>query len=70
MDFYRDNFLQQILYKDKNLLNRLSSKERQVIEMSFGIGVREMSLSEISEVLGVGPERCRQIKKSAINKLR
>jgi len=54
----------------KNLLNRLSSKERQVIEMSFGIGVREMSLSEISEVIGVGPERCRQIKKSAIVKLR
>jgi DNA-directed RNA polymerase sigma subunit (sigma70/sigma32) len=29
-----------------------------------------MSISEISEVLGVGPERCRQIKKSAIAKLR
>ncbi len=53
-----------------SLLNRLSSKERQVIEMSFGIGVREMTLSEISEVLGVGVERCRQIKKVALSKLK
>jgi RNA polymerase primary sigma factor len=54
-----------------SLLNRLNTKERMVIEMSFGLGGKsEMSISEISEVLGVGPERCRQIKKSAINKLR
>lgn len=54
-----------------SLLLRLNTKERMVIEMSFGLGGKsEMSISEISEVLGVGPERCRQIKKSAIDKLK
>lgn len=54
-----------------NLLTRLNSKEQMVIEMSFGLGGKsEMTISEISEVLGVGRERCRQIKNSAITKLR
>ena len=54
-----------------SLLLRLNTKERMVIEMSFGLGGKsEMSISEISEVLGVGPERCRQIKKAAIDKLK
>jgi RNA polymerase primary sigma factor len=54
-----------------SLLLRLNTKERMVIEMSFGLGGKsEMSISEISEVLGVGPERCRQIKKKALEKLK
>ena len=53
------------------LLCRLSEKEKTVIELSFGLsGKSEMSPSEISEVLGVGTERVRQIKKSALSKLK
>lgn len=53
------------------LLCRLSEKEKNVIEMSFGLsGKSEMTLSEISEFLGVGTERVRQIKKSALSKLK
>jgi RNA polymerase primary sigma factor len=53
------------------LLCRLSEKEKNVIELSFGLsGKSEMTTSEISEVLGVGTERVRQIKKSALSKLK
>ena len=53
------------------LLCRLSEKEKTVIELSFGLsGKSEMTLSEISEFLGVGTERVRQIKKSALSKLK
>lgn len=60
-----------IKYEISQLLNRLSNRERLVIEMSFGLsGHSEMTISEISQVIGVGQERCRQIKNSAIAKLR
>lgn len=63
--------MDSVKYEISQLLNRLSSRERQVIEMSFGLsGGNEMSISEISQVIGVGMERCRQIKKSALAKLR
>ncbi len=53
------------------LLCRLSEKEKNVIELSFGLsGKSEMTTSEISEVLGVGTERVRQIKKLALSKLK
>jgi RNA polymerase primary sigma factor len=53
------------------LLCRLSEKEKTVIELSFGLsGKSEMTTSEISEFLGVGTERVRQIKKLALSKLK
>jgi RNA polymerase sigma factor (sigma-70 family) len=53
------------------LLNRLSERERLVIELSFGLsGKSEMSISDISNVVGVSGERVRQIKKNALSKLR
>jgi len=53
------------------LLNRLTDKERLVIEMSFGLcGKPESTLGEISKILGVGSERVRQIKSKALDKLK
>jgi len=52
-------------------LDRLSGRERFVIEMRFGIGTeREHTLAEVARELGVSLERVRQIQMRAINKLR
>ena len=62
---------QSLKLEISQLLCRLSEKEKMVIELSFGLsGKSEITLSEISEVLGVGTERVRQIKKSALSKLK
>jgi len=50
-------------------LSNLSEKERFVITYSFGIGVSEMTLSEIGHKLNLTSERVRQIKKAALKKL-
>lgn len=50
-------------------LSNLSEKERFVITYSFGIGVSEMTLSEIGLKLNLTSERVRQIKKAALKKL-
>jgi RNA polymerase sigma factor (sigma-70 family) len=52
-------------------LDRLSSRERYVVEMRFGIGKeKEHTLAEVAGELGVSLERVRQIQMRAINKLR
>ena len=52
-------------------LDRLSTRERHVIEMRFGIDKqREHTLAEVAGELGVSLERVRQIQMRAINKLR
>jgi RNA polymerase sigma factor (sigma-70 family) len=52
-------------------LDRLSERERYVIEQRFGIGVeREHTLAEVAESLGVSLERVRQIQVRALGKLR
>lgn len=52
-------------------LDRLSDRERHVIEMRFGIGrEREHTLAEVAADLGVSLERVRQIQVRAINKMR
>ena len=48
----------------------LSERERDIIKMSFGIGVREMTLEEIGDRFGLTRERARQIKEKAIRSLR
>jgi RNA polymerase primary sigma factor len=50
-------------------LSNLSEKERLVITYSFGIGVQEMTLSEIGHKLNLTSERVRQIKNAALKKL-
>ena len=50
-------------------LSQLSERERFVIIYSFGIGVEEMTLSEIGHKLNLTSERVRQIKNSSLKKL-
>jgi RNA polymerase primary sigma factor len=53
------------------LLGILSDREKRIIELSFGLnGEGEMMLTEISDFVGLSPERVRQIKNQAIQKLR
>lgn len=52
-------------------MDRLSDRERLVIEMRFGINhPREHTLSEVAKELGVSLERVRQIQVRAISKMR
>ena len=55
----------------KNALSSLSEKERQVINMYYGIGTpREYSLDEIALSLGISRERTRQIRDRALRRLK
>ena len=51
-------------------LDILNDRERDIIEMSFGIAQSEMTLEEIGDRFGLTRERVRQIREKAIRKLR
>ena len=51
-------------------LNTLNGREKEIIEMSYGINHQEMTLEEIGEKFGLTRERVRQIREKAIRKLR
>ena len=51
-------------------LSMLNERERDIVEMSFGINHQEMTLEEIGERFGLTRERVRQIREKAIRKLR
>jgi len=52
-------------------LNTLKDRERDIIRMHFGIGMKEpMALSDIAKEFGLTKERTRQIKEKAIRRLR
>jgi RNA polymerase primary sigma factor len=53
------------------LLSALSSRERRVLELRYGLGGREpLTLKEVGEVVGLTRERIRQIEGEALGKLR
>ena len=53
------------------LLAVLSVKEQQVVSRKFGIGYeREYELEEIADALGYTAERCRQLLKAALAKMK
>ncbi len=53
------------------VLSTLSTREREVIMMSFGIGLdNPYKLEKIGETMGVTPERIRQIRQKSLQKLR
>jgi RNA polymerase sigma factor (sigma-70 family) len=53
------------------LLSGLSVRERNIIEMTFGMnGGREMSPTDISKEMEMSAERIRQIRNEALQKLR
>lgn len=51
-------------------LDILNDRERDIIEMSFGIAQPQMTLEEIGDNFGLTRERVRQIREKAIRKLR
>lgn len=55
----------------KRSLEALSDKERQIINMYYGIGTnREYSLDEIALTMGISRERTRQIRDRALKRLK
>ena len=67
-----DSLLDVSLKEDINtLLSSLSDKEREIIELRFGLdGKIPMSLKEIGEIYNLTKERIRQIEKKALERLR
>jgi RNA polymerase primary sigma factor len=64
-------FDQERLREAHRALDSLSERERQVIEMRYGIvNSRPHTLQEIANVFGVSRERVRQIEKRAMDRLR
>ena len=51
-------------------LSTLSDREKQIVEMFFGINHQEMTLEEIGDRFNLTRERVRQIKEKAIRRLR
>lgn len=55
----------------KNLMGSLTEREKQVVTDYFGLDSKdEMTLEEIGKKMGLTKERIRQIKESALKKLR
>lgn len=52
------------------VLSKLPFRERDILRMSFGIGMCAMQNEEIAGRFGIGCERVRQIQKEALNKLK
>lgn len=67
-----DNLMREALQRDlQNLLAQLTSRERDVIQMRFGLGHgTPYSLAEIGRALDLSRERVRQIEAKALQKLR
>ena len=51
-------------------LSTLTEREKDIIQMFFGINCQEMTLEEIGDKFGLTRERVRQIKEKAIRRLR
>lgn len=51
-------------------LNRLDGRDREIIEMRFGIVCEPMTLQEIADHYGLTRERVRQIEAKALDKMR
>ena len=72
-----DNSLLDVLVNDdspmadRSLVNEsLTDREKDIIQMFFGINTQEMTLEEIGDKFGLTRERVRQIKEKAIRRLR
>ena len=51
-------------------LSTLTEREKDIINLFFGIGGQELTLEEIGDKLGLTRERVRQIKEKALRRLR
>ena len=52
------------------MLNTLSDREQDLVRMLFGIGMHPVESKTISDMFGVGKERIRQMKETALRKLK
>lgn len=62
----KDNKTQKL----KEVLNKLSPRESDVLKMSYGLGMSPMTFDEIAIHFGVGYERIRQIQHEAVEKIK
>lgn len=53
-----------------HMLNALSDREHDLIRMLFGIGMDTVEPLQIADMFGVGKERIRQMKESALKRLK
>ena len=51
-------------------LSTLSPREKEILQMLFGIGCQELTLEEIGDRFGLTRERVRQIKEKSLRRLR
>ena len=51
-------------------LSTLSDREKEILQMLFGIGCQEMTLEEIGDHFGLTRERVRQVKEKARRRIR
>lgn len=51
-------------------LSTLTNREKEILQMFFGIGCQEMTLEEIGNRFGLTRERVRQVKEKALRTLR
>jgi len=68
-----DEIFKKKIEKEKleKALNKLESREREVLKRNFGLGVHEVqSLEDISRLMNITRERVRQIKENALRKLK
>ena len=52
------------------ILNKLTNRESDIVRMTYGIGVKQMTIDEIANRFGIGIERVRQIQYSSIEHIR
>lgn len=52
------------------ILNKLTNRESDIVRMTYGIGVKQMTIDEIANRFGIGIERVRQIQHSSIEHIR
>ena len=68
-----DEGVEHMMVKErvKNLLGAMSQRERQILDMRFGlVDAKQHTLAEVAKKLGVSRERIRQIEEAALKKLR
>lgn len=65
------NLYESDLHKEiERTLTKLSYRDRDILRMSFGLGMQPIPNEEIARKFGIGGERVRQIIKSSIKKIR
>ena len=60
----------EVQFSVKKLLSRLQKRERQMLQMFYGINRKEESLASIGDFFGLTRERARQIKEKTVRHLR